>query len=142
MIKITNAQIMAFNNQITKDMLSSDDRRFPTADAFRLADFITQIEPKIRLCQEQTRMIIKSHGGVIESDGHVSGLTSASKQSLDQELSELNAVEVEFTGERLKPSDGWPDLNIYEAMVLKPLLDTTLEKREGTHGTERDHRGS
>lgn len=130
MIRLTNAQISAFNNPIIAKLLGSDDRRFPTADAFRLADIVSQIQPKTELFRTQAKKIIKDAGGDIDADGTVKYASPEVRFKVEVELKKLNDVEVEITGDLLTTTDDWPTLSVHEAMILKPLLNVNgVEKK-------------
>lgn len=123
MIKITNSQLAAFNSEVINDLMKSKDRRFPTADAFRLADFMGQIKVKLEIYQESAKKLIQESGATLNNDGGVKFITPDQKEKVDKELFMLNSVEVELTGDHLEMTDRWPDLNIQEAIILRPLLN-------------------
>lgn len=123
MIRLTYSQVMGFNSPVISKLLSSDDRRFPTDDAIRLADIIGQVQPKIKLFQEQARKAIEICGGELDEKGAIKFISEDIRKKIEVELANLNAVEVEITGDHLKKAVNWPDLSIQEAMILKPLFD-------------------
>lgn len=122
MIKITNQQLSAFNSEVIGKLMDDMSRPFPTADAFRLADFIQQINTKIKIYHDRARVIIESANGKIATDGVVTYANPEDTRTADREMSKLNAVEVELTGDLLVVGKDWPNLSLKEALILKPLL--------------------
>lgn len=130
MIKITNSQLAAFNSETINKLMTSSDRQFPTGDAFRIADFISQIEQKLKIYQTEARKLIERSGGTFGENGQVKFISQDAKKKVDIELMNLNAVEIELTGDSLTQTDQWPKLNIQEAMILRPLLNGNGFKKE------------
>lgn len=141
MIRLTYAQIMAFQSPVMSKLLSSDDRQFPVDDAIRLAEFIDQIQSKIKLFKTQARKIVDKHGGIVEKDGTVRYAKIEDQLTIESELEKLNDVEVELMGDLLAKTTNWPDLNIYEAMILRPLIDT-IDTNGGSQNAEKDGKGA
>ena len=127
MIRLTYAELMSFNSPVITKLLSSDSRRFPTDDAIRIAGFINQIQPMIKLYQEQARKTVEQFGGIIKKEGGVQYKDQETQSKVESELVKLNDVEVELTGDLLNKTDNWPNLSIYEAMILRPLINVDGE---------------
>lgn len=127
MIRLTYAELMSFNSPVITKLLSSDSRQFPTDDAIRIAGFINQIQPMIKLYQEQARKTVEQFGGTIKKEGGVQYKDQETQSKVESELVKLNDVEVELTGDLLTKTDNWPNLSIYEAMILRPLINVDGE---------------
>lgn len=127
MIRLTYAELMSFNSPVITKLLSSDSRRFPTDDAIRIAGFINQIQPMIKLYQDQARKTVEQFGGIIKKEGGVQYKDQETQSKVESELVKLNDVEVELTGDLLNKTDNWPNLSIYEAMILRPLINVDGE---------------
>ena len=127
MIRLTYAELMSFNSPVITKLLSSDSRQFPTDDAIRIAGFINQIQPMIKLYQEQARKTVEQFGGIIKKEGGVQYKDQETQSKVESELVKLNDVEVELTGDLLNKTDNWPNLSIYEAMILRPLINVDGE---------------
>lgn len=127
MIRLTYAELMSFNSPVITKLLSSDSRQFPTDDAIRIAGFINQIQPMIKLYQEQARKTVEQFGGIIKKEGGVQYKNQKMQSKVESELVKLNDVEVELTGDLLTKTDNWPNLSIYEAMILRPLINVDGE---------------
>lgn len=127
MIRLTYAELMSFNSPVITKLLSSDSRQFPTDDAIRIAGFINQIQPMIKLYQEQARKTVEKFGGIIKKEGGVQYKDQKTQSKVESELVKLNDVEVELTGDLLTKTDNWPNLSIYEAMILRPLINVDGE---------------
>ena len=123
MIKITNVQISAFLSPVISELFNDKTRRFPIDDAFRFADLLDQIQKKAVIYQKQARKLIEDRGGEIDLDGVVSYPKDVKVMEVQNELNELNACTVEFTGEKLKIKDTWPELSIQEAIILRPITE-------------------
>lgn len=122
MIKITNQQLSAFNSSIINKLLDDDNRPFPIQDAFRIADFIQQINTKIKIYQERAKKVIEAANGEIDGKGFVTYANPDDAKTADREMTKLNSVEVELTGDPLVACNDWPNLSLKEALILKPLL--------------------
>ena len=122
MIKITNQQLSAFNFKIINNLLDDENRPFPVTDAFRIADFIQQIQSKLQVYHERARKIILAAGGKVDEKGQVTYDSAKDFQAADQDIKKLDSVEVELTGESLTMSSDWPKLSLKEALILRPLL--------------------
>lgn len=133
MIKITNQQLSAFNSQIINKLLDDDNRVFPVEDAFRIADFIQQIQSRMRVYHERARKIVLAAGGKVDDKGQVTYDDPGGFQKADQDIRRLDAVEVELTGESIKMSPDWPKLSLKEALILRPLLSLNGTQKEETH---------
>lgn len=127
MIRLTYAELMSFNSPVITKLLSSDSRQFPTDDAIRIAGFINQIQPMIKLYQDQARKTVEQFGGIIKKEGGVQYKDQETQSKVESELVKLNDVEVELTGDLLNKTDNWPNLSIYEAMILRPLINVDGE---------------
>ena len=127
MIRLTYAELMSFNSPVITKLLSSDSRQFPTDDAIRIAGFINQIQPMIKLYQDQARKTVEQFGGTIKKEGGVQYKDQKMQSKVESELVKLNDVEVELTGDLLTKTDNWPNLSIYEAMILRPLINVDGE---------------
>lgn len=127
MIRLTYAELMSFNSPVITKLLSSDSRQFPTDDAIRIAGFINKIQPMIKLYQEQARKTVEQFGGIIKKEGGVQYKDQETQLKVESELVKLNDVEVELTGDLLTKTDNWPNLSIYEAMILRPLINVDGE---------------
>jgi len=127
MIRLTYAELMSFNSPVITKLLSSDSRQFPTDDAIRIAGFINQIQPMIKLYQEQARKTVEQFGGIVKKEGGVQYKDQETQLKVESELVKLNDVEVELTGDLLTKTDNWPNLSIYEAMILRPLINVDGE---------------
>lgn len=125
MVKLTYAQVMSFSSPVITKLLSSENRQFPTDDAIRIAGFINQIQPMIKLYREQAKKTVEQFGGMIKEDGTVVYETANIREKVESELEKLNHVEVELTGDLLAKTDDWPNLSIYEAMILRPLINVS-----------------
>lgn len=127
MVKLTYAQVMSFSSPVITKLLSSENRQFPIDDAIRLAGFIDQVQTKIKLYREQAKKTVEQFGGMIKEDGTVVYETANIREKVESELEKLNHVEVELTGDLLAKTDDWPNLSIYEAMILRPLINVDGE---------------
>lgn len=125
MVKLTYAQVMSFSSPVITKLLSSENRQFPIDDAIRLAGFIDQVQTKIKLYREQAKKTVEQFGGMIKEDGTVVYETANIREKVESELEKLNHVEVELTGDLLAKTDDWPNLSIYEAMILRPLINVS-----------------
>lgn len=123
MIRLSNAQAIAFTSKIMSDLLNDSSRRFPVSDAFKIADMIKSITDKIPLYRNIIREIVHNNGGVVDKNGNVSYKDIKCRINAEKQIDELNATMIEFPGEALKPSESWPNLTLSEALILKPLLN-------------------
>lgn len=130
MFKITNGQAAMFNSPVINKLFDESDRTFPTDDAFRLADIIQQIHAKNKIYQEQARKIIDNFGGSVDDKGRVSYNEKKDALAAQMELEKLNMVEIELTGSLLKVTPEWPNFNLNEALILKPLLSMNGKSKE------------
>lgn len=123
MIRLTYSQLMNFNSPVISKLLSSDNRQFPVDDALRLAGILDQVQAKVKLYRDQARKVVEQYGGSFDAEGAVKYRTAEIRSKVEAELEKLNAVEVEINGDKLSKTDNWPNLSIFEAMILRPLLD-------------------
>ena len=123
MFTINNGQAGAFNSPAIGKLFAAEDRQFPVDDAFRLADIIRQIHEKSSLYKDQTKKLVETNGGTIANDGRVRYKSKDDATIVQQELDKLNAVELELTGTKVKPTSAWPKLTLAEATILRPILN-------------------
>lgn len=128
MVKLTNREAANFLSPVLTELLNAKDRRFPVADAFRLAEMIEQINSKIKVYQEQTRAVIGSHNGSIGKDGKVTYSSTEGLVAANKELDELNRIVVEVQGNKVEQKDSWPPLSLQEAFILRPIVKITHAK--------------
>jgi len=128
MFKITNGQAGAFNSPIIAKLFNDENRQFPITDAFRLADMIQSIQGRLEPYRATVKQVIDAHGGVVDEKGFVTYPSAEDVQAASDKINDLNAVEMEFPGEKISPVDGWPNLTLNEATILRPLLNGTEEK--------------
>lgn len=128
MIRITYSQVSLFNNPAIGKLFNDDKRCFPVDDALRLTDLIDQIQGKLKLYSDQVKKIIEANNGKPNEDGIINYATDADKAKAIAEIEKLNSVQVEITGDKIKPKDTWPNLAIVEAAILNCIL----EKANGT----------
>lgn len=122
MVKLTNREASGFISPVISELFSSKERRFPVTDAFKIAELIADIQTKMKVHQDQTKRIIESHNGKIQSDGRVLYKDLFDQQECTKKLDELNEIEITIQGDKVKRSDQWPDLTIQEAFLLKPII--------------------
>lgn len=123
MIKISNIQASAFTSPLISKLFSDESRPFPIEDAFKLSDMIQEIQKKASAYRAAVVKVVEQFDGIIADDGVVT-YPNTEKQALAvAEVEKLNAVELEYPGEKLTPNDQWPKLSIAEATILRPLLN-------------------
>lgn len=128
MFKITNGQASAFNSSIIGKLFSDQSRQFPVADSFRLSDLVQLIQDRMRTYNEQVRKIVTANRGEILPDGRVDYEKFDDQVTANKQIMELNAVEIEIAGEKLKIKDDWPNLSLAEATILKAIIDEPAEE--------------
>lgn len=131
MIKLTNSQISAFLSPIISELFNDKTRRFPTEDAFLLADMISQIQVKAKIYQDQAKKIIEAHGGDIKPTGEVEYKDLNSQEKAANEIMILNAMSIEFHAKLLTQKPTWPELSIHEAFILRPLMRFEDAEKDG-----------
>jgi len=139
MIKLTNAQASAFNSPVAMKLFSDQTRQFPFSDVFKLTDMIASIQRRHKTYEDTFRSIVAQYNGILTPEGRVVFEDPEDRVRGEKALSELNAVELEYPMNPVKPSPGWPSLTIVEATVLRPLLDvgdmTHAGYNSGTEGS-------
>lgn len=133
MIKLTNAEASAFFSTHISKLMADPQRPFPIADAFRLADIMQCIQSRIEPYRLAIKKIVEENKGTIDQNGFVNYSDEYHKHRADLQILELNAVTIEYPCDALVPSDGWPNLTISEALILKPILS-----RNGTKPPKND----
>lgn len=123
MFKLKNGEIQALNSPVMQTLFDDQNRHFPVEDAFRLADILQQSQAHLIAYKNTARSIIEKHLGTITATGAVKYPSDANRDKAMKEVNTLNALEVELTGERLKPSGPWPQVSLSEATVLKAIMD-------------------
>lgn len=120
MIELTNLQIIAFDTPAMTDLLNSKERQFPIDDAFRLADIVETLVPKIKAYRKTVRKIIDTHKGTTEN-GVLKFPSDYDEDKANVEIETLNETVTKCQITKVKKSDKWPALTIAEARVLKPV---------------------
>lgn len=123
MFKITNAQASAFTSPTMAKLFNDENRQFPIEDAFKLSDMIQQIQTRLEPYMVSLRKIINMYGGIVADNGIVTYPNNEQRVKAEVEVNKLNAIEVEYPGDLLTPSEGWPKLTLAEATILKPILN-------------------
>lgn len=131
MIKLTNSQISAFMSPIISELFNDQTRRFPTEDAFLLADIISQVQSKAKIYQDQAKKIIEAHGGGIMPTNEVVYKDPKDQEKAANEIMILNAMSIEFPVKPLTQKPTWPELSIHEAFILRPLMRFEDAEKDG-----------
>lgn len=122
MIKISNKVIADIATSDIRGLLADPARAFPVDDAFRIVDFVNQIQEKSKLYFEQLHGIIRKYNGSVEKNNYINFPDMENREAATIEIQKLNAVLVEIPGEPLQKSSDWPKLTLPEAALLYPLL--------------------
>lgn len=125
MFKMSNQQAMALNSPVMQNLLNDHSRCFPTDTAFKLADILHQLGPRIQTYQTSLKAIAVKHNGNIQPDGRVDFKNPSDGQNAAKEIEALASIELEYTGEKLTMTSDWPKLTVAEAMLLRPLINET-----------------
>lgn len=123
MIRLTNVKVVAFNTPLMGKLFSDPDRRFPVKVAFRIADFIQQVQSHFKAYNDTKKNLIEKHLGKIDpKTGAVSYPNEKNAAGAVADLEELNSIEIKCDGEKVVMSDDWPYLTLAEATILSPII--------------------
>lgn len=126
MIKLTNAQLNAFNAPVITQLFQDTSRQFPVKDAFMLLDAIQAFQPKLQVYNAMVQKIVEKYKGVPQPDGSIKCEKMEDRISLQKEIDDLNNIEIVVKGVKpVKMVPEWPKLTISEAAILRPLIDTS-----------------
>lgn len=126
MIKLTNAQVAAFQSPIMAKLFTDETRQFPIEDAFRISDFMGGLAVHQTAYNDTLRSTIEKHEGKIDpTTGAITYPSPANQDAATKEVEKLNSVVVECAGDKIKPNEDWPKLNLAEASILKPITKGT-----------------
>lgn len=124
MIKLTNQQAAQLNSPIIANLMQDTARPFPMTDAFKLSDILQTITTRLRNYHETSRKIVEDRTGTIDpKTGLITYLEPDQGEEANKMLQELNEVELEYQGDKLKPTEDWPKLTLAEASLLRPIID-------------------
>ena len=125
MIKLTNAQLNAFNAPIITQLFQDTARQFPVKDAFMILDAIQAFQPKLQVYNAMVQNIVKKYNGTPQAGGGVECEKMEDRISLQKEIDDLNEIEVQVKGVKpVRMGPEWPKLTISEAAILRPLIET------------------
>lgn len=122
MIKLKNKEASALLSPTAQMLFSDSKRQFPVKDSFLLLDLIKMIEERIKPFNEKIREIVIKYNGVILPNGSIKLPPDNESEIAINEISELNNVELEYSFEKLKIKDNWPNLSVQEAHILEPII--------------------
>lgn len=128
MIKLTNQQAAALSSPAVQALLNDPQRLFPTEDAFKLADLLQQIGPRVQAYQQKNSETAQKYGGRVDAEnGNIQFEDNKKAEIAMKEIQKLASVELEYTGEKLKITSDWPKLTVAEAMLLGPIINNGKE---------------
>lgn len=123
MIKLTNKEASALLSPVAQRLFSDSRRPFPVRDTFLILDLINSIEPRNKTFNTQLSEIVKKYDGEILPTGSVKLKDESKRSELEGKIDELSKIELEYPSEKLTITDGWPNLSVQEAHILKPIIE-------------------
>lgn len=122
MVKLQNKQIVSFESPIFSELMASKDRKFPTEDAFKIADIVETFASRIKTYRKTVKQIIEDCGGELNGDGTLKFDLKEDKDKADEEIEKLNEIEMDYQIKKVKMTKEWPELTIAEARILNPIV--------------------
>lgn len=120
MLKLKNSEAAALLSPAAQKMFAEKD--FPISAGFKILSIVKALGPSVEAYRLKYRQIIDAHGGKLSASGAVSFADPGDEALAAAEINELDAVELEYLGDKLTPNDAWPKLTIRETEILSPLI--------------------
>lgn len=120
MIKLKNIEAHALLSSAAKKMF--DKKSFPLKDGFLIFDIVKSVERNMDNYKKRFIDIVSKYDGEFLPDGTIKFKNQSKKKLADKQLEELNNIELEYFGDKLKVNDQWPKLTLREIEILNPLI--------------------
>ena len=123
MIKLKNKEASHLLSPVAQRLFSDSRRPFPAKDTFLILDLIGSIEPRIKQYNQKVSEIVSENDGEILPTGALKFKDESKRAEVESKIEELSQIELEYPGEKLRITDGWPNLSVQEAHILKPIIE-------------------
>ncbi len=123
MIKLKNKEASYLLSPVAQRLFSDNRRPFPAKDTFLILDLIGIIEPRIKQYNQKVSEIVSENDGEILPTGAIKLKDESKRIEVESKIEELSQIELEYPGEKLRITDGWPNLSVQEAHILKPIIE-------------------